>query len=282
MNIPEIAKCIFCDASGELLPDWDEHDRKVKHPDDHRKPWERCPLTGMIVELHWWNRRQPTPEAAETSQVQRASELEEWVLKHPADAAFELGNYRYELERLRLLAHPPKPEPTEAHSKSEFKRLSVLGANVVPPKPTKAMLDITDLMATDVRRASAPKPPAEWMAQLNELHAWLREQVTVLALNPHSDMRIGEAYDEAANRLQAIIARHYSAPAEGWQPIETGPKGGIKVQLFWDGKVTLGFYLDNSKSEYPWKGWRQLSGEVMLPGKPTLWQPLAAAPKEGK
>jgi hypothetical protein len=37
------------------------------------------------------------------SQNIRASELEEWVLANSEDAAFELGNYRYELERLRGL-----------------------------------------------------------------------------------------------------------------------------------------------------------------------------------
>ena len=81
-----IAKCPLCDAPGELLPDWQEHDRKVKHADDHRKPWERCPLAGQIVELHWWNRR-PNPEtqavaSVESVPVSALRELEKELLNY--------------------------------------------------------------------------------------------------------------------------------------------------------------------------------------------------------
>lgn len=64
-----------------------------------------------------------------------------------------------------------------------------------------------------------------------------------------------------------------------WQPIETAPKDGEDTILFWDGKVVVGFFLDNSRTARPWKGWRLHAGSAWPPGYPTHWMPLPEPPR---
>lgn len=63
-----------------------------------------------------------------------------------------------------------------------------------------------------------------------------------------------------------------------WRPIESAPKDGKRVLLAWGGKVEQAFYLDNSNSPTPWKGWRVESGRLTPSGKPTHWRPLPTPP----
>ena len=64
-----------------------------------------------------------------------------------------------------------------------------------------------------------------------------------------------------------------------WQPIETAPKDGTHIILYWAGKVFEGMYLDNSKSMAPWQGFIPMPGQPFPLGKPTHWQPLPQPPK---
>lgn len=63
-----------------------------------------------------------------------------------------------------------------------------------------------------------------------------------------------------------------------WQPIETAPKDGTRVILAWGGKSIGGFFLDNSRSQIPWSGWRTESMVPMPAGQPSHWMPLPPPP----
>ena len=67
---------------------------------------------------------------------------------------------------------------------------------------------------------------------------------------------------------------------EQWRPIESAPKDGTRVILAWGGRVINGFYLDNSKTDRPWAGWRTESTVLAPAGKPVAWQPFPTYPKE--
>jgi hypothetical protein len=67
-----------------------------------------------------------------------------------------------------------------------------------------------------------------------------------------------------------------AAPADGWMPIDSAPKDGSRVILWWGGKSINGFYLDNSATKTPWAGWRVESMVIGPAGKHTL--PLLVLP----
>lgn len=62
------------------------------------------------------------------------------------------------------------------------------------------------LLAGETREAD--KPAGVPVSELLDLHNWCREQVEVIARNPCAPAVVGEAYDEAANRLYKLISRH--------------------------------------------------------------------------
>lgn len=63
-----------------------------------------------------------------------------------------------------------------------------------------------------------------------------------------------------------------------WQPMETSPKDGRELILYWDGEVTHGFWLDNMKTVVPYEGWSRGSMKLMKLGKPTAWMPFPTYP----
>lgn len=70
-----------------------------------------------------------------------------------------------------------------------------------------------------------------------------------------------------------------SAP-EGWQPIETAPRDRTAIILALKGaRVTVGHWLDNSKTQWPWQGWSTDAGP-MIEAKVTHWRPLPSPPGE--
>lgn len=64
-----------------------------------------------------------------------------------------------------------------------------------------------------------------------------------------------------------------------WQPIETAPRDGTRVLLAWGGAVVVGFYLDNSKTEHSWAGWRVPSMEATPRGLIAGWMPMPEGPQ---
>jgi hypothetical protein len=72
--------------------------------------------------------------------------------------------------------------------------------------------------------------------------------------------------------------------APQWQPIETAPKDGTEFLAWWiggEGRDALGahrtYWLDNSKTDRPWAGWRLPSMVAMsLGSKPTHWMRIEA------
>lgn len=76
--------------------------------------------------------------------------------------------------------------------------------------------------------------------------------------------------------LTAAALRHLSALNE-WQPIETAPRDGNNILLFWCGVVRMGFWLDNSKTMQAWDGWVPADRKSFR-DNPTHWRPLPAPP----
>jgi hypothetical protein len=71
-------------------------------------------------------------------------------------------------------------------------------------------------------------------------------------------------------------------PLSSWRPIETAPKDGSAFLGWWieENKVLHTHWLDNSKTAWPWAGWRAPSMQVSHPNaKPTHWMPLPEPPK---
>jgi hypothetical protein len=69
--------------------------------------------------------------------------------------------------------------------------------------------------------------------------------------------------------------------AAEWQPIETAPKDGTWILLWWGDRTVEGHWLDNSHTQFPWAGWKLRSMVVHNPAhKPTHWMPLPDPPAE--
>lgn len=119
-------------------------------------------------------------------------------------------------------------------------------------------------------RVSVPREPTEamWDAAWKSIGLPYRAKLSLHEIKTLFD------------KFHAAMLSAAPAPAatKGWQPIETAPKDGVRIILFWSGEVVSGFYLDNSKSLAPWVGFRTMSGEKTPPGKPSLWQPFPPAP----
>lgn len=116
--------------------------------------------------------------------------------------------------------------------------------------------------------------------------AWSKD-AHFLGLGPASDGNMDNATFICAARnaipaLSAALAEMKREPTRtefnAWHPMETAPKDGSWVILYWDGEVTPGFYLDNSKTVYPWEGWSRGSLQVMLKGVPQNWMPFPTYP----
>ena len=95
-----------------------------------------------------------------------------------------------------------------------------------------------------------------------------------------TDLLIAAADLAASTALQAPVRE-----VPGWQPIETAPKDGTHILLWWGEQARLGWWLDNSHTRTPWAGWKVPSLQVVPFGcQPSHWMPMPAAPvqKEGE
>ena len=83
--------------------------------------------------------------------------------------------------------------------------------------------------------------------------------------------------NEAATTLEADAPAVPQEPV-AWQPIETAPKDGSRVLLWWDGAVREGWCAGAGKSRDGGDWWRSHSLTVCA-GRPTQWMPLPPAPE---
>ena len=63
-----------------------------------------------------------------------------------------------------------------------------------------------------------------------------------------------------------------------WLPMDTAPKDGRRILLWWGDRVVYGHWLDNLQTSVPWSGWRGPSLEPMRTGQPSHWMPLPGSP----
>ena len=79
---------------------------------------------------------------------------------------------------------------------------------------------------------------------------------------------------------QARAALQSPAPqAGGWLPIESAPKDGTRLILWWGGKPVFAGWLDNSQCKHPWAGWQTPSLTPRPQGEPTHYMPPPPAPQ---
>lgn len=69
------------------------------------------------------------------------------------------------------------------------------------------------------------------------------------------------------------------APVDAWMPIDSAPKDGQRLILWWGGKPVLAGWLDNSQCKHPWAGWQTPSLTPRPQGEPTHYMPLPPAPQ---
>ena len=66
-----------------------------------------------------------------------------------------------------------------------------------------------------------------------------------------------------------------------WLPIDTAPRDGSKIILWWAGASRIGHYVNNSRTSVPWSGWRVPSMEFWPRSQdPTHWMPMPEGPKQ--
>jgi len=100
-------------------------------------------------------------------------------------------------------------------------------------------------------------------------------KVTLLGVECYLPASIAKAVQERCEQPAS------AAGVEGWMPIDTAPRDGRMLVLFWNGAWCPGFYLDNSHTQFPWAGWRVPSGQLTPPGQPTHYmEPAAPKPED--
>ena len=82
------------------------------------------------------------------------------------------------------------------------------------------------------------------------------------------------------NKTDTLEADAPAVPQEpvAWQPIETAPKDGSRVLLWWDGAAREGWCAGAGKSRDGGDWWRSHSLTVCA-GRPTQWMSLPPAPE---
>ncbi|MCK9549168.1 hypothetical protein [Aquamicrobium sp.] len=101
--------------------------------------------------------------------------------------------------------------------------------------------------------------------------------------------RINESSGSPSFRIRVGHIRQLAAPAtpNGWQDISTAPKDGTEILILRNGRVAIGRWNEDKYTKNPrpyWDGtdaaWQ---GKIWAREKePTKWQPLPAAPTEGR
>lgn len=78
----------------------------------------------------------------------------------------------------------------------------------------------------------------------------------------------------------ALRAERERGARERWMPIETAPKDRTRIILATiGGHVTVGHWLDNSNTSWPWQGWSTDRGPFAIDGV-THWMPLPSPPAQ--
>lgn len=108
---------------------------------------------------------------------------------------------------------------------------------------------------------------------VRELSKWLNEESTGQINRP-----------SLARVLAALSTPPAPQPApvderEVWLPIESAPKDGTRLILWWGGKPVFAGWLDNSQCKHPWAGWQTPSLTPRPQGEPTHYMLLPPAPQ---
>lgn len=63
-----------------------------------------------------------------------------------------------------------------------------------------------------------------------------------------------------------------------WLPMYTAPKDGQIILVLWNNIVMPATYLDNSKTDVPWQGWKPIGMQPWPAKYPDCWQPMPKPP----
>lgn len=84
--------------------------------------------------------------------------------------------------------------------------------------------------------------------------------------------------DYALNgKFEYLQPAEFTTPADKWMPIESAPKDGTEILLYWQGHM-LAFDVGYWSTDIGFEAWRD-SGGVKFYTDPTHWMPLPAAPE---
>jgi hypothetical protein len=84
----------------------------------------------------------------------------------------------------------------------------------------------------------------------------------------------------AVQTIRAALPPSPAVVPSGWQSMDTAPRDGTRVILDWGGKARVGYYVDNSKTSRPWRGWKVPSMEYWPSGQPVAWVPFPRVTSE--
>ncbi len=140
--------------------------------------------------------------------------------------------------------------------------------------------------AADMLEADAVPPGYGWLTACDEEMICYHLGVANLSDNYESakrklraliDLNVAIATDPAVNGGMSLQPAVPQEPV-AWQPIETAPKDGSRVLLWWDGAAREGWCAGAGKSRDGGDWWRSHSLTVCA-GRPTQWMSLPPAPE---
>lgn len=329
MNIPEILPCPNPECKAEcgdfyFIPEHPDDSEDGKHPVNDpviQVQCSKCQYSGPMIKiighdtltatqeairLHNAICRQPTPEAEEAARA-IFTMVNELAILHFKKHLLDVDILPVFDSIIAKLAHPPKPEPTEAEILWWWicKTQGDFGSAVEFLDGCRPLNEQITPLEIIVRRyaptGAAPKPPAEQISGVPPLHPQPKpgESVTVSYEPPAEWMRECAAeicewqtrFPINQNDVIESIAKHAPKVPEGWQPIETAPKDGTVIDL-WDagspGSPFGGHRLCDAKWDYQhWMEGKPQGEKDWLPGhrdgpayhRITHWRHKPAVPK---
>lgn len=247
----------------------------------------------------------PTAAQEGESQKQRASELEEWVLKHPGDAAFELANYRYELAALRKKSgaqvYEALKQIVDGDTDPAFGLPATKGLfhEAAPTWMQQAHIALEEYETSLAAAQGQKADPRVWLVWSNEHTAWWKPgclgytgdvdkagRYTLADARKHANSgQMGgrcARCEHLPNEVVTPAPEFFASPvpASGWVKCsERMPERGETVLVLCKGQWCGPIAIARLWAFGQWGLAANGEGDSLNPEDVTDWMPLPAAPK---